>query len=76
MAIKKSPKNYGSTINHEKDSDSKSVSNDDSKNDGNLEERILILSSEGDSRLFSWKKLWIFTGPGWLINILKETFFK
>ena len=70
MAITKSPKNYGSTINHEKDSDSKSVSNDDSKNDGDLEERILILSSEGDSRLFSWKKLWLFTGPGWLSNHL------
>jgi hypothetical protein len=68
MAITKSPKNYGSTKNHEKDSDSKSVSNDDSKNDGDLEERILIPSSEDDSGLFSWKKLWLFTGPGWLSN--------
>ena len=66
MAITKSPKNYGSTENHEIDSDSKSVSNDDSKNDGDLEERILIPSSEGESGLFSWRKLWLFTGPGWL----------
>ena len=70
MAFTKSPKNYGSTKNHEKDSDSKSVSNDDSKNDGDLEERILIPNSEGDSGLFSWKKLWLFTGPGWLSNHL------
>ena len=65
MAITKSPKN------HEKDSDSKSVSNDDSKNDGDLEERILIPSSEGDSGLFSWRKLWLFTGPGWLSKYCK-----
>ena len=70
MAITKSPKNYGSMKNHEKDSDSKSVSNDDSKNDGDLEERILIPSSEGESGLFSWRKLWLFTGPGWLSNHL------
>ena len=64
MAITKSLKN------HEKDSDSKSVSNDDSKDDSNLEERILIPSSEGESGLFSWRKLWLFTGPGWLSNHL------
>ena len=73
MAITKSPKNYGSTKNHEKDSDSKSVSNDDSKNDGDLEERILIPSSEGESGLFSWRKLWLFTGPGWLSKYYKIT---
>ena len=73
MAITKSPKNYGSTENHEIDSDSKSVSNDDSKNDGDLEERILIPSSEGDSGLFSWRKLWLFTGPGWLSKYRKIT---
>ena len=67
MAITKSLKN------HEKDSDSKSVSNDDSKDDSNLEERILIPSSEGESGLFSWRKLWLFTGPGWLSKYHKFT---
>ena len=33
-----------------------------------LEERIDIPSLEGmdNGSIFSWRKLWLFTGPGWL----------
>ena len=30
-----------------------------------LEERIVIPYEESESK-FSWRKLWMFTGPGWL----------
>ena len=34
-----------------------------------LEERIVIPYEESESR-FSWRKLWMFTGPGWLSKFL------
>ena len=35
-----------------------------------LEERILIPKEEDQNSLFSWRKLWLFTGPGWLSKYL------
>ena len=36
-----------------------------------LEERIVIPYEESESR-FSWRKLWMFTGPGWLSKFLNS----
>ena len=60
MAISKSVKD------HKRKSVSGSESTADFRNDVDLEERILIPSNEGENKLFSWRKLWLFTGPGWL----------
>ena len=39
-----------------------------------LEERILIPKEEDQNSLFSWRKLWLFTGPGWLSKYLLIVF--
>ena len=39
-----------------------------------LEERILIPKEEDQNSLFSWRKLWLFTGPGWLSKYLLNCF--
>ena len=44
--------------------DSKAKSNK-VEDDIYLEERIVIPYQETESS-FSWRKLWLFTGPGWL----------
>ena len=41
-----------------------------------LEERIVIPYQETESS-FSWRKLWLFTGPGWLSKShFQSSFFK
>ena len=40
----------------------------EAKDEVYLEERIVIPDDGGDAGLFSWKKLWLFSGPGWLSN--------
>ena len=42
----------------------KKVEEDDYNDDIYLEERLDV--PEPDGTLFSWRKLWLFTGPGWL----------
>jgi hypothetical protein len=39
-----------------------------------LEERILIPDTSDYDGIFSWRKLWLFTGPGWLSKIRFEFF--
>lgn len=38
----------------------------ETKEDIYLEERIQIPISDENEGIFSWRKLWLFTGPGWL----------
>ena len=42
----------------------------ETKDEVYLEERILIPKEEDQKSLFSWRKLWLFTGPGWLSKYL------
>ncbi len=57
--MSKKQENRNSGINSEKDSAN-------GKDDTYLEERILIPDSGESEGIFSWRKLWLFTGPGWL----------
>ena len=43
---------------------------DELNDDIYLEERIDV--PEPDGTLFSWRKLWLFTGPGWLSKYLSQ----
>lgn len=44
----------------------KTKKEDKKKEEIYLEERIQIPFNQEDGGIFSWRKLWLFTGPGWL----------
>ena len=49
----------------------KSIGNNLKNEDIYLEERIVIPGKWDEFEgMFSWKKLWLFTGPGWLSKSL------
>ena len=65
LGMMENGKQNGHTLMNRKDADTDMVEEEDTQSDDiYLEERINV--PEPDGTWFSWRKLWLFTGPGWL----------
>ena len=65
LGMMENGKQNGHALMNRKDADTDMVEEEDTQSDDiYLEERINV--PEPDGAWFSWRKLWLFTGPGWL----------
>ena len=65
LGMMENGKQNGHALMNRKDADTDMVEEEDTQSDDiYLEERINV--PEPDGTWFSWRKLWLFTGPGWL----------